>query len=152
MEIIRIRDIDVLTNLRFAFLSEMSPVPEEEWVSVKSQLRSYFERHIRRDDFLALGVSFSGKIVSCAFLIVDERPGSLAFPNGLAGTILNVFTYPEYQRKGFGLAVMEAILNESRERGLSVLSLSSTEAGKRLYEKLGFKESDYTEMNMKIRK
>ncbi|MCD7935460.1 MAG: GNAT family N-acetyltransferase [Tannerellaceae bacterium] len=152
MEIIRIRDMDVLTNLRFAFLSEMSSVPEEEWVSVKSQLRSYFERHIRRDDFVALGVSLAGEIVSCAFLIVDERPGSLSSPNGLTGTILNVFTYPQYQRKGFGLAVMEAIIEESKERNLSVLSLSSTEAGKRLYEKLGFKESDYTEMKLKISK
>ncbi|MCD8043015.1 MAG: GNAT family N-acetyltransferase [Tannerellaceae bacterium] len=152
MEIVRIREIDVLTELRFAFLSEMSPVPEEEWETVKSQLRSYFERHISRDDFVAFGVSLSGEIVSCAFLIVDERPGSLSFPNGLAGTILNVFTYPEYQRRGFGLAIMEAVLNETRERGLSVLFLSSTEAGKRLYEKLGFKESEYTEMNLKIRK
>jgi len=151
MEIIRIKDIDVLTELRFAFLSEMITIPEDERQSLESNFRSYCEKHINQDDFVALGVSIEGEIVSCGFLVIDERPASPAFPNGLTGTILNIYTYPEHQRKGYGQAVMEAIIDESKKRNLSVLTLSATEVGKGLYEKLGFKEPVYTEMQLKIR-
>jgi len=144
-------DIDVLTELRFAFLSEMVSIAEDERQSLESNFRSYCEKHINQDDFVALGVSIEGEIVSCGFLVVDERPASPAFPNGLTGTVLNVYTYPKHQRKGYGEAVMKAIIDESRKRNLSVLTLSATEAGKRLYEKFGFTELDYTEMKLKIR-
>ncbi|MCC8197491.1 MAG: GNAT family N-acetyltransferase [Tannerellaceae bacterium] len=150
MEIVRIQDISILTELRFAFLSEMHPITEDEWQPVKILLNSYFEKHIKQDNFVAFGINIEGKIVSCAFLIINECPASPSFPNGFTGTIINVYTQPEHQRKGYGQAVMEAVINESRERNLSALSLSSTEAGKRLYKKLGFKESDYTEMKLKI--
>ncbi|MCD7977006.1 MAG: GNAT family N-acetyltransferase [Tannerellaceae bacterium] len=150
MEIVRIKDINVLMELRFAFLSEMVSIPEKEWKSLACYFRKYCEKHISLDDFVALGVSLEGEIVSCAFLLVEERPASPAFPNGCTGNVLNVYTYPQHQRKGYGKAVMEAIIKESKERNLSVLTLSATEAGKRLYEKLGFTVPGYTEMKLKI--
>ncbi|MCC8154774.1 MAG: GNAT family N-acetyltransferase [Tannerellaceae bacterium] len=151
MEIIKIQDIDLLVLLRFAFLSEMISIPEDDRYSLESNFRCYCEKHLRQDDFVALGVCIGSEIVSCGFLVVDERPASPAFPNGLTGTVLNVYTYPEHQRKGYGQAVIEAIIKESKERNLSVLTLSATEAGKRLYDKLGFTEPGYTEMKLKMR-
>ena len=57
------------------------------------------------------------------------------------GQITNVAVHPNHRRRGLGLAVVEALVREARERGLEQISLevrTSNEAAIRLYERIGF--------------
>jgi len=45
---------------------------------------------------------------------------------------------PEHQRQGLGRRLMDALMAEADERQLGVLALESSEAGRRLYDSLGF--------------
>jgi ribosomal protein S18 acetylase RimI-like enzyme len=54
--------------------------------------------------------------------------------------VYNVATVPEYQRRGYGEAVMRhAVAEAQREHGVEQVILQSTPAGYRLYERMGFK-------------
>jgi predicted GNAT family acetyltransferase len=86
------------------------------------------------------------QFISAAFLIIDERPPGINNPNGRYGTIMNVFTYPERRGKGYAASVMNYLIVDADVIFVSVLDLYSTKAGKRLYEKLGFKEVEYSAM------
>lgn len=59
------------------------------------------------------------------------------------GQITNVAVFPEYRRRGYGRAVMEALEAYARENSLSVLSLEvrvSNESARALYRSLLWRE------------
>ena len=59
------------------------------------------------------------------------------------GQITNVAVFPQYRRRGYGRAVMEALEAYARENSLSVLSLEvreSNEGARALYRSLSWRE------------
>jgi ribosomal protein S18 acetylase RimI-like enzyme len=73
---------------------------------------------------------------------VDSEPVSttaLVLGGGAVG-VYNVATVPQFQRRGFGEAVMRWALDDFRRRhGIESTILQSTPAGYRLYERMGFR-------------
>lgn len=63
---------------------------------------------------------------------------SPAFITGRTGTVLNVYTKPQYRQKGYAKGIMNKLLSDAEERNLSVVELKSTEDGCRLYQSVGF--------------
>jgi len=82
------------------------------------------------------GVGFAvlgedGKVVSYAGMVTAADEGS----------ITNVATHPDLRRRGFSHAVMECLIEHSREIGLSLIALEvrvSNDAAIKLYKGLGF--------------
>ena len=141
-------DIDALTQLRIAYLKEdFGSLAEETEKSIRAQLPGYFERHLNRDLF-AYVLRRDEKIISCAFLLLSEKPMSPSFINGKTASVLNVYTEPEERHKGYGLLVIEKMLKEAEEMDICTIELKSTGAGYRLYQKAGFKDavSHYRDM------
>lgn len=59
---------------------------------------------------------------------------------GRRGKLMNVFVAPAFRRRGLASAVLQHVVAHCRERlQLRLLVLSSSDAGKALYERLGFK-------------
>lgn len=57
------------------------------------------------------------------------------------GQITNIATHPDYRRRGFGAAVLSALLEEARARDLAFVTLEARESNFpaiALYQKLGF--------------
>lgn len=59
-------------------------------------------------------------------------------PTGDAAGIVLMATPPERQRKGIGRALLSQVIDDYRRRGTKRFHLGSTEAGRPLYEALGF--------------
>lgn len=51
---------------------------------------------------------------------------------------MNVYTVPEWRDHGIASAIMQAILEYLHEIGVPVASLHATDAGRPIYERLGF--------------
>ena len=146
-----LNDIDLLIRLRIDYLTEdRGKLLQEEEIAVKKQLRAYFTRHISDNTFIGILAEIENNVVSTAYLAVSEKPANPAFITGITGTLLNVLTYPEYRRKGIATKVISKIIDEAKNIGVSYIDLSSTDDGKHLYEKMGFKESNYTAMGLRI--
>lgn len=145
------RDIDLLVSLRFDYITEdMGSLSDEEKDVMEKQLRPYFDKHITDDTFIAVLAEENGEVVSTAYLAVCERPANPKFINGRIGTLLNVFTCTEHRRKGISKQVVKRIIEEAKRLEISRIELSATDDGKPLYEKLGFKNSRYSAMNMDL--
>lgn len=144
------KDIDDLINIRIDFLfEEEGGLSADEETAIRMQLATYFAKHINHD-FIAILAEIDGTIVSTAFLAISERPANPVFITGKTGTLLNVFTYPEYRRKGLATQTVCRIIEEAKTLGASSIDLSATEDGKPLYEKLGFKEPKSTAMRLQL--
>lgn len=133
-----VADTDELVELRVAYLTEDNGALDEgDEAAIRAGLPGYYEAHLSRD-LHAYVVRDGGRIVSCAFLIVVEKPMSPAFMSGRTGIVLNVYTRPDCRRRGYARRVMEALLTDARELGLSVVELQATDDGYPLYLSVGF--------------
>ena len=64
-------------------------------------------------------------------------------------TILNVYTDPEYRRRGIARKLMATIIDWCRRAGLARVTLHASDDGRHLYESLGFETSN--EMRLTLR-
>ena len=143
-------DKDLFIKLRLAYLNEEHNLDEVDRDQLIDNLKVYFENHIVKNDFIGVIGEYNGKTVSVAYLAISEKPPNPSFINGKIGTLLNVFTYPEYRKKGIAGEIVKKIINEAIKMDIKVIELKATEAGIKLYEKIGFKECGYKNMNLKI--
>ena len=80
--------------------------------------------------------------------MISEKPANPFFPNGRTGYVLGVFTEPAYRGKGIATRMMQLIQDIAKAHSLDQVTLSASDMGKRIYEKIGFrvKQSKFTEM------
>lgn len=135
-----IEDIDELIGLRVAYICEdYTGLTDDAVAACKAQLTDYYKKHLGKD--LHIYVARNEEIVSCAFLLVTEKPYNPTFPNGLTGTVLNVYTVPEARRQGLAKRLMEMLIADAQSLGLDYIELKATESGYQLYKALGFKDA-----------
>lgn len=144
-------DLELLITLRLDFFraNSVTLTPEQK-DAITGQLRSYIPKHLTEGDFIAVLAEENGAVLSTAFLILVEKPANASFPSGKTGTVLNVFTYPQYRRKGYAEKVILALISEAKKAGISQLELSATKCGEPLYRKLGFTVPPEASMRLKI--
>ena len=105
---------------------------------------------VRRESYEYYAKSL-GDRTHCAYLVFDKDrfvgAGGVSFyrvmptyhnPTGWKAYIMNMYTYPEYRRKGIALHMLDLLVKEARQAGIGFISLEATEMGRPLYEKYGF--------------
>ncbi len=148
-----LNDIEDLMQLRIDYLKmDQGNLSEKDEKTIREQSKIYFAKHIHLGDFIALIAKTDGRIISAAFLVIQEKPANPAFITGLTGTLLNVITYPEYRKRGIASRIIQMMIREAENMGVSSIELASTEAGKTLYEKIGFVKPSYTSMRLNLKK
>ena len=132
------KDIEALVKMRLSYLSEDNgSLDAQDLAAIKSELPGYFQSHLDKDLFVYM-IRDGQTVVSCAFLLIVEKPMSPAFINGRTGMVLNVYTCPSYRRRGYAKIIMEALLAEAKKMEISVIELKATEIGYPLYHSIGF--------------
>lgn len=54
---------------------------------------------------------------------------------------MNVYTKSEYRRRGISKRMIEILIDEAKERGVTEIGLDATEMGRPLYMALGFENN-----------
>ena len=144
-------DLDIFVKLRFAFLYEFNhEATEKNKETIKKSLESYFEAAISKNEFIGIVCEYEGNVISSAYMAISEKPANFHFINGKIGTLLNVYTHPEYRKNGITSHILKMIIDEAKKENLSEIELLATEAGEPLYRKLGFTESEMKYMKLEI--
>jgi GNAT superfamily N-acetyltransferase len=145
-----LQDMSELIELRIECLRDMDGLTEEQEERVLVKLEPYFTEHLDRDLIIIVAETPKKKLVSTAFLVLSERPANPSFITGRIGTLLNVYTYPEYRGQGTATQVVSYLIEEARKLDVSMIELNATPDGKPLYDKLGFKIPHYTGMRLRL--
>ena len=142
-----ISDTETLIRLRIAFLTDGGYRDEgEDLAALEERLRTYFESAIPAGELVAVFAEEAGEIASVAYLSVSRRYSRRVEAIVPCGMIYNVFTPVAYRRRGLATLVLKELLRISDELDLDSVELLASEAGKPLYEKLGFAEPSHTYM------
>lgn len=144
------KDIGVLTELRILYLQEdLGAISDENLELMQATLPSYYEKHLNKD-LIVYVAKDEMDIVSCAFLLIVEKPMSPSFITGKTGTVLNVYTKSEYRKRGCAKKLITMMLEDAKVEGVSVIELKATEDGYSLYKLVGFEDVVAKYHNMRI--
>jgi ribosomal protein S18 acetylase RimI-like enzyme len=91
-----------------------------------------------------------GTLAACVVGVIECRLGGPDNPSGEIGYVFNVATDPDYRRRGYSRACMQALLGWYRQREISRIDLRATEDGEPLYRALGFVPLSGPTMRLKI--
>ena len=134
-------DIPSMTVARLDYLIEMQGERAQGYLQeLQQNLQSFFRQTMSEGSFFALQAEYEGEIVSYGGMILKKIPGDLNQSSYLEGEILNMYTLPEYRRKGISSLVLKKLLEEARIMGLSKVALHCSKAGEPLYRKFGFSD------------
>jgi GNAT superfamily N-acetyltransferase len=143
-----LKDLDALFANRMLFIemltNQEASVPEE----FKKNTYEFMQKHID-DDSMVTWLAIEGDaIASVAIVCYYQLLPTMSNITGNTGYILNVFTLPDYRKKGLATELVNKIIQDAKERNVGRLILSASDMGRPVYEKIGFeattKEMIYT--------
>jgi len=145
-----LNDMTELINLRIDCLRAMDGLTDEQQAEIRIKLEPYYRLHINHDLVIAVAETSQNTIVSIAFLVLSDFPPKLSVITGRIGTLLNVYTCPEYRSSGTATKVVRFLIEEAKRLNVSSIELTATPEGKPFYEKLKFKEPYYAAMELRL--
>ena len=145
-------DLDHVLAMRIAYLKEIHvKLEDKELGALLKHLPDYYKRHMGKDFFAYIALD-DGIPVATVYLLIIERPANLRFITGKTGILLNVYTHPDYRKRGLASALLSMAIAEAKRQNVSNVELQATDMGIPVYEKLGFthKPSQYTYMEYRF--
>ena len=141
MRIIDAREALVLAlAIRLEMLKEVGGLPEEhEFPDPFIAQTADYLAHGDQTTVLAMD---GDRPVGCATICYMTWLPTLGHPTGHRAHLMNVYTVPTYRRQGAARAMVSALVDEAKGRGVTEISLDATEAGRPLYEALGFRANE----------
>ncbi len=112
---------------------QAASVAFDAWLAEKLRKNEYFS-------WFAL--NSGGEVVAGVGLVLqDMQPGPLDSSTRRA-YVLNVYTNPDYRHMGLARQLMTILMEWCRAQGLRTIVLHASEAGRPLYESLGFRQTN----------
>jgi GNAT superfamily N-acetyltransferase len=142
-------DIELISWHRARMFRDMGELPPELFETFRGQSRDNLHHMFARGDYIGWVVSLADepeRIVAGAGVQLREVPphpqtnanGKIDILSGRQAIIQNVFTEPEWRRRGLAGLLIKRIIDWSREEGVDSLFLHASDEGRALYERLGF--------------
>ena len=139
------QDADIISWHRARMFQDMGDVSHEAFEILRAKARTRLEQWIHGGDYigwLATPADQPEVIVAGAGVqlqpILPRPVNLLTVGEGRQGTIVNVFTEPEWRRRGIAGLLIQEIIVWSRNEQLDRLILHASDEGRSIYEKLGF--------------
>ena len=132
-------DIDLLVETRIEVLRAANGLPDSADMSeVEMQTREYYGKALADETHTALLVFENDQFVGAGGISYYRVMPTVHNPTGRKGYVMNMYTRPEYRRKGIAFHTLDLLIQDAREKGIAAVSLEATAAGRPLYEKYGF--------------
>lgn len=136
-------DIDLLTETRITVLKAANKLPPDTDMSeVERQSYEYYRQALSDGTHIAYLVFDGSRFAGAGGVSFYRVMPTYHNPSGRKAYIMNMYTDPDYRRKGIARGTLDRLISDIRERGITSVSLEATEMGRPLYEKYGFVQSE----------
>lgn len=132
-------DLEVLIKSRIEMLKVVNNLSDDQAFDecFINSTRDYFSSS-KQTTLLA----FDQEVIGCATICYIDLLPTFDHPTGKRAHIMNVYTRESYRRQGIGLRMVEELIEDAKQRGVTEISLDATKLGRPLYEKCGFVKSE----------
>ena len=135
-------DAEKLAELRSTFLKELGNASEEERIIIEQANLEYFRKGFNDNTFISWVALDDEEIIATSGLSFSIVPPYFQVPDGKVAYIMNMFTFPNYRNRGIGAELFKRIIEEAKQLGYKKITLNTSDMGRPLYEKYGFKNVD----------
>lgn len=134
-----ISDLEELVRTRITVLRAANKLSDNTDMSaVEAESREYYKRAVESGEHIAYLVYDKDIFIGAGGVSFYQVMPTYHNPSGRKAYIMNMYTAPEYRRRGIALKTLELLVTAVKEKGIHQISLEATENGKSLYEKYGF--------------
>ena len=134
-----LEDIDELTQTRIEVLRAANQLPDDTDMSeIKRQSFEYYQKALGDDSHIAYLIYDGNRFVGAGGVSFFQVMPTYHNPSGNKAYIMNMYTVPEYRRKGIAYKTLDLLVNDVLNRGITSIALEATDLGRPLYEKYGF--------------
>lgn len=144
-----VADIPEILRQRRRMYEDMHYSDSAALTTANALTAEYLKKAIPDGTFRAWLACDNDCAVAGGAVLISEWP---AHPYDLEcrrATILNVYTDPEFRRRGIARQLMQTIIAWCKQEGFARVTLHASENGRHVYESLGFEASN--EMRLKLR-
>lgn len=139
-----LEDLELLTETRIEVLRAANGLPEDtEMDEVKRETRLYYQRALLDGSHAAYLVLDGDRFAGAGGVSFFQVMPTYHNPSGRKAYIMNMYTRPEYRRRGIAYKTLDLLVREAGSRGVTAISLEATAMGRSLYEKYGFVKMDH---------
>ena len=132
-------DRELLTRLRLEVLRAANGLEEDVDLSLTElESRSYYDTCFLEDSHAAWLVFDGEEVVGTGAVSFYQVMPTYHNPSGKKAYIMNMYTRPDYRRRGIAYRVLELLTAEAEMRQIDAVTLEATAAGRPLYEAFGF--------------
>jgi GNAT superfamily N-acetyltransferase len=108
----------------------------------------WVRERLRDGRYLGWMVEQAGQVVAGGGMYLMDFPPHFRDPQPLRAYLLNFYVGPEARGRGVARGLLKTAIDEARRRGIRVVSLHASEAGRPLYERNGFAASNEMMLNL----
>jgi GNAT superfamily N-acetyltransferase len=132
-------DIPVITRHRLGLMAEMGFGTPSQFAVYEKDFQEFVRKEISAGNFNSwLAETSVGQVVGGGAVYIVPWPGNPVDRLQKRIFILNVYTNPEFRRRGVARAVVNAMVTWCRAQGFHSVRLMASDFGRPLYESLGF--------------
>ena len=137
-----VNDVDAFCSMRIKMLLEWGEFKEgDDTTALEAATRENFLKNIGKD-LICFGEFDNDELVATVSMNIFNRLPGYTNLEGKEGYLLNVYTRPEYRRRGIAKKLVDETIECAKGLGIKMLWLNASKTGRLVYLKCGFKESD----------
>jgi ribosomal protein S18 acetylase RimI-like enzyme len=136
-------DAPLIAAQRRAMFEDMGYTDQAALDTASVAFDAWLAEKLRKNEYLSwFALNAAGEAVAGVGLVLqDMQPGPLDC-SAQRGYVLNVYTHPDYRRLGLARQLMTVLMEWCRAQGLFTVVLHASDAGRPLYESLGFRQTN----------
>ena len=144
-----VADIPTIAHHRRRMCEDMGYSDDVALSAMVSATTDYLKKAIPEGSFRSWLACNDTKIVAGGAVVISPWPAHAYEPVCRRATILNIYTEPEYRRRGIARKLMETIIAWCKAQAFARVTLHASDQGKSLYQSLGFEESNEMRLNLR---
>lgn len=134
----RIVDIPRLLSWRDEVIRNVfGEIPSD---SLMKQNEAYYSSHIADGSHLAFVAYNDGVEAGCGSICLSDELPSPDNPSGKCAYLMNIYVRAPFREHGIGHEIVKKLVEEAKARQCGKIYLETTDAGRSVYESLGFKD------------
>ena len=127
--------IDIMVELRIKQLRDEGATEDFNLVP---NLQDFYRRHLADSTFVSWLAIDGEKVVGTSGMSFVEKPPYFGCPTGRIGLLSNMYTDPEYRRRGIAKELLSRVIEEARTHGCGTVQVTASDMGVLLYTDFGF--------------
>lgn len=141
-------DAPTIAVQRERMFSDMGHDPDPDPAAQRALSAAWLARAIPAGEYLGWVVEAQGALVAGVGVMFQPRMPTVADQSAQRAYVMNMYVAPDHRRRGLAEALMRAVLDACRQRGLPNLTLHAAPMGRALYERLGFRPHSSPELRL----